>query len=136
MFSCAVRFEATGPAAPSLALSLRTPTLVLPTLPLPHEHASGRQVRRTAGPGDDQSASFTGVWHLHAAITFDGGKTWQTTDITSNDPVQRGCIWLQAGSNPCRNLFDFQDMRKSRAGLRTTVRHMAALRLRFRTARR
>jgi PKD repeat protein len=60
--------------------------------------------------GDDQSSSYTGVWHLFVGFTSDGGATWQTTDITPTDPVQRGCIWLQGGSNACRNLLDFQDM--------------------------
>src|SRR2546429_3262706 len=58
-------------------------------------------------PGDDQSDTFTGVWHLYVAATYDGGATWNTVDATPNDPVQRGCIWLSGGSNPCRNLLDF-----------------------------
>ncbi|MCA1830921.1 MAG: glycoside hydrolase, partial [Actinobacteria bacterium] len=64
----------------------------------------------TPRAGDDQSASFSGVWHLYVSYTYDGGDTWQTVDATPNDPVQRGCIWLAGGSNPCRNLLDFQDM--------------------------
>jgi hypothetical protein len=61
-------------------------------------------------PGDDQSAAFTGVWHLYVAFTFDGGASWQTVDATQGDPVQRGCIWLQGPGGNCRNLLDFQDM--------------------------
>lgn len=61
-------------------------------------------------PGDDQSASYDGEWHLFVSFTYDGGDTWTTVDATPDDPVQRGCIWLQGGSNPCRNLLDFQDM--------------------------
>jgi len=41
--------------------------------------------------------------------TYDGGTTWQTTDVTGSDPVQKGCIWLAGGSNTCRNLLDFMD---------------------------
>ncbi|HEX2851338.1 MAG TPA: sialidase family protein, partial [Acidimicrobiales bacterium] len=53
----------------------------------------------TTTPGDDQSSSFAGVWHLYVATTYDGGATWTTTDATPTDPVQRGCIWLGGGSN-------------------------------------
>ena len=59
--------------------------------------------------GGSQAADFTGVWHLYVSHTYDGGKTWTTVDATPNDPVQRGCIWLQGGTNPCRNLLDFMD---------------------------
>jgi hypothetical protein len=62
----------------------------------------------TTTAGDDQSSSFQGVWHLYVSISLDGGATWTQTDVTPNDPVQRGCIWLQGGNNACRNLLDFQ----------------------------
>jgi hypothetical protein len=57
--------------------------------------------------GDDQAATFAGVWHLYVATTYDHGATWTTVDATPTDPVQRGCIWLGGGSNTCRNLLDF-----------------------------
>jgi hypothetical protein len=60
--------------------------------------------------GDTQSATFVGVWHLYVSFTYDTGRTWTTTDATPSDPVQRGCIWNQGGSNPCRNLLDFNDI--------------------------
>jgi hypothetical protein len=60
----------------------------------------------TAGPFQD--ASFDGVWDLYVAHTYDGGRTWTTVKAT-NDPTQRGCIWLGGASNPCRNLLDFMD---------------------------
>jgi hypothetical protein len=60
----------------------------------------------TAGPFQD--ASFSGVWDLYVAHTYDGGRTWTTVKATT-DPVQRGCIWLGGGTNPCRNLLDFMD---------------------------
>jgi hypothetical protein len=63
----------------------------------------------TTTAGDDQAASFPGVWHLYVATTIDGGTSWTTTDATPSDPVQRGCIWLGGGSNTCRNLLDFND---------------------------
>jgi hypothetical protein len=58
--------------------------------------------------GTFQDASFNGVWDLYVAHTYDGGRTWTTVKATT-DPVQRGCIWLGGGSNPCRNLLDFMD---------------------------
>ncbi len=61
----------------------------------------------TAGPFQD--ASFNGAWDLYVAHTYDGGRTWTTVKATT-DPVQRGCIWLGGGTNPCRNLLDFMDM--------------------------
>jgi hypothetical protein len=63
----------------------------------------------TTTAGDDQSSSFSGVWHLYVATTYDAGATWSTVDATPSDPVQRGCIWLGGGSNQCRNLLDFMD---------------------------
>lgn len=54
------------------------------------------------------SPSFTGVWHLYIAFTYDGGQTWKTVRA-SDDPVQRGCIWDTGGNNDCRNLLDFMD---------------------------
>jgi len=62
----------------------------------------------TPTSGNDQSSSFIGVWHLYVGATLDGGATWTIVDTTPNDPVQRGCIWLQGGNNACRNLLDFQ----------------------------
>jgi hypothetical protein len=64
----------------------------------------------TAG---DHSAtgSFAGVWHLYVSTTYDGGRTWQTSDATPADPVQRGSICTAGttcGSD--RNLLDFIDV--------------------------
>src|SRR5580765_971306 len=58
--------------------------------------------------GTFQDASFDGVWNLYVAHTYDGGRTW-TIVKASNDPTQRGCIWLGGGTNTCRNLLDFMD---------------------------
>jgi hypothetical protein len=66
--------------------------------------------------GDDQKASFNGVWHLYVAATYDGGATWTTVDATPSDPVQKGCIWLGGGSNQCRNLLDFMDVTVDQIG--------------------
>ncbi len=70
----------------------------------------------TPTTGDTQSADFVGVWHLYVAFTYDGGRTWTTSDATPSDPVQRGCIWNGGGSNPCRNLLDFNDITVDKVG--------------------
>jgi hypothetical protein len=70
----------------------------------------------TQTTGDTQSADFTGVWHLYVAFTYNTGSTWTTVDATSADPVQRGCIWNGGGSNPCRNLLDFNDITVDKTG--------------------
>jgi hypothetical protein len=62
------------------------------------------------GGNYEDTANFQGVWHLYVAHTYDGGKSWVTTDATPNDPVQRGSICL--GGTTCgndRNLLDFND---------------------------
>ncbi len=64
--------------------------------------------------GNDPKAG----WHLYVAMTYDGGSSWTTTDVTPNDPVQRGCIWWGSGiatdgaecQNNKRNLLDFIDV--------------------------
>lgn len=52
-------------------------------------------------------------WHLFVTNTYDAEAakpTFTTHQVTPNDdPVQIGCIWLQGGGNPCRNLLDFID---------------------------
>lgn len=64
----------------------------------------------TPTTGDMQAPPFDGEWHLYVSTTLDGGATWTTQDLTPSDPVQRGCIWLQGGDVPCRNLLDFMGM--------------------------
>jgi len=70
----------------------------------------------TTNSGDTQSADFLGVWHLYVSFTYNTGRTWTTVDATMSDPVQRGCIWNQGGSNPCRNLLDFNDITVDKFG--------------------
>ncbi|WP_155991988.1 glycoside hydrolase [Nocardioides sp. URHA0032] len=80
----------------------------------------------TRTPGSTQAASFgksadgktfTGAaWHLYIATTYDRGATWKMVDATPGDPVQRGCIWNAGGSNPCRNLLDFDAITIDRTG--------------------
>lgn len=61
----------------------------------------------TTTPGDGTQPAFPGVWYLYVATTFDGGATWTTTNVTPNDPIQRGGI---CGDGTCRNLLDFFDI--------------------------
>ncbi len=70
----------------------------------------------TPTAGDTQSADFPGIWHLYVAFTYNTGRTWTTVDATPSDSVQRGCIWNQGGSNPCRNLLDFNDITVDKFG--------------------
>jgi hypothetical protein len=63
----------------------------------------------TGGNYQDQ-ANFRGVWHLYISTTYDGGKTWVTSDATPNDPVQRGTICTSGTTcGNDRNLLDFID---------------------------
>src|SRR5205814_7032238 len=39
--------------------------------------------------GDGSANSFSGLWHLYVASTFDGGRHWTTNDVTPRDPMQR-----------------------------------------------
>jgi hypothetical protein len=69
------------------------------------------------GGNYQDTAGFKGVWHLYVFTTYDGGKTWQTTDTTPNDPVQRGSICT--GGTTCggdRNLLDFIDATVDKTG--------------------
>ena len=70
----------------------------------------------TTTAGSFQAATFTGEWHAYVATTYDGGATWGLYDATPNDPVQMGCIWMQGGSNACRNLLDFNDITIDKEG--------------------
>ena len=61
--------------------------------------------------GNIESLDFPGLWYAFVAHTYDGGKTWQTSLITPNDPIQGiGGIWLSGGSNSNRNLLDFNEV--------------------------
>jgi len=70
----------------------------------------------TATAGDFQAPTFAGVWHAYIASTYDAGATWGLADATPDQPVQIGCIWMQGGSNACRNLLDFNDASVDKQG--------------------
>jgi hypothetical protein len=62
--------------------------------------------------GADRPGNVKGaIWRLYIAHTYDGGRTWVTSDATPNDPVQRGAV-CNAGlaCTNDRNLLDFMDI--------------------------
>jgi hypothetical protein len=70
-----------------------------------------------AGNYQSQTDFKDAEWHLYFATTYDGGKTWVSSDATPNDPVQRGSICT--GGTTCgndRNLLDFIDVTVDRTG--------------------
>ncbi len=75
------------------------------------DRAAFAYIGTPTGGNYQDTANFKGVWHLYVSTTYDGGKTWQTSDATPNDPVQRGSICT--GGTTCgndRNLLDFIDV--------------------------
>ncbi|MEA2202985.1 MAG: hypothetical protein QOI89_3700 [Solirubrobacteraceae bacterium] len=62
------------------------------------------------------TGTFNGVWHLYVAHTFDGGKSWTTTDATPTLPMQRSGILRGGSADIWRNLLDFYDMTIDRDG--------------------
>jgi len=53
-------------------------------------------------------------WYLFETVSLDAGNatpTFTTVQTSADiDPVQIGCVWLNGGGNPCRNMLDFIDM--------------------------
>jgi hypothetical protein len=62
----------------------------------------------TTTAGSFSSATVPGVWYLYTSVTYDGGQTWATFNVTPNDPIQRGGI-CNGTMETCRNLLDFFD---------------------------
>jgi PKD repeat protein len=63
--------------------------------------------------GINARPKFTGVWYLYVSVTYDGGQTWTTQNVTPGDPIQRGGI---CGGGTCRNLLDFIDIQIDKEG--------------------
>ena len=60
-----------------------------------------------------ENGTFTGVWYIFIATTYDEGRTWVTVNATPDDPVQNHTgIWQGGGSgeNGDRNLLDFNEV--------------------------
>jgi hypothetical protein len=85
---------------------------VFPTMVAGDDDRAAIAYLGTPTGGDYQdAANFHGEWHLYVDTTYDGGKTWVTSDATPNDPVQVGSICT--GGTACgddRNLLDFIDV--------------------------
>ncbi|HKP45140.1 MAG TPA: fibronectin type III domain-containing protein [Pyrinomonadaceae bacterium] len=70
----------------------------------------------TPGVPFGSGTGFTGLWHLYVAVTYDRGATYTFTDVTPNDPVQRGNMCDGGSGCPqdpapnTRNLLDFMDL--------------------------
>jgi hypothetical protein len=72
-----------------------------------------------AGVGDDSGAEpFAAVWYGFISTTYDGGRSWVTTNATPNDPVQRGVVCTNGTTCPSgtRNLLDFNDLTIDKQG--------------------
>ncbi len=70
-------------------------------------------------PGDASGSSTTSnhVWYPYVSVTYDGGQTWSTNNITPDDPVQRGNVCAGGiGCGGSRNLLDFNDVWVDREG--------------------
>lgn len=71
----------------------------------------------TTGGNYQDTGNFPGIWNLYVAHTYDGGKSWVTSNATPNDPVQRGSICT--GGTTCgtdRNLLDFMGVTVDKEG--------------------
>ncbi|MHB8632850.1 MAG: sialidase family protein [Thermoplasmatota archaeon] len=59
-------------------------------------------------------------WYLYEVESIDAAAanpTFTSAQVSPDlNPVQIGCVWLNGGSNPCRNLLDFIDMTKDLQG--------------------
>ena len=91
--------------------------------PLNNQGVPENQLLSFDPDGNDPTAG----WHAYIAMTYDGGATWTTTDVTPTDPVQRGCIWWGSAQgsggaaggaceNNKRNLLDFNDITVDQQG--------------------
>jgi hypothetical protein len=79
----------------------------------------GTDAPGAAGVGDDSGAEpFAAVWYGYISTTYDGGKSWVTTNATPNDPVQRGVVCTNGTTCPSgtRNLLDFNDLTIDKQG--------------------
>ncbi len=70
--------------------------------------------------GSDQDPNYPGVWYLYVAYTYDGGSTWQVTNATPNDPVQRSCVdnggTVGGTCTSRRNMLDFNGIDVDKQG--------------------
>lgn len=71
----------------------------------------------TPGAGTDAGSNFPGSFFMYVAVTYDKGQNWEITNVTPNDPVQRGEVCLAGTACPSnRNLLDFNDIQIDEIG--------------------
>ncbi|HWN10037.1 MAG TPA: Calx-beta domain-containing protein [Pyrinomonadaceae bacterium] len=70
------------------------------------------------GNAPNTANGYAGTWYGFIATTYDGGKTWLTTNATPKDPVQQGVICTNGTTCPAgtRNLLDFNDITMDEKG--------------------
>lgn len=76
----------------------------------------GSVTPNSANTGNSNDGTFTGVWHLYVAHTFDGGASWTTSDVTPLMPMQRSGLLRGGGADAWRNLADFFDVTTDKDG--------------------
>lgn len=76
----------------------------------------------TAEPSQAPNAT---RWHLYNVVSLDAAgdePTFTAVQVTHDTvPVQIGCVWLNGGGNPCRNMLDFIDLHRGPDGRAYTV---------------
>lgn len=70
---------------------------------------------------DPSVAPDNATWHAYLAVSADAANATPAFAVQrltpDGDPVQRGCVWLGGGANPCRDLRDFVDVQQARGRL-------------------
>lgn len=69
--------------------------------------------------GNYEAGDFPGVWYAYLAMTYDGGKSWTTVNVSPNDPAQREggiCISGTGCTGNNRNLLDFNEITADEKG--------------------
>ena len=69
--------------------------------------------------GNHDSASYQGIWYGFVAMTYDGGLSWHTVNVTPNNPVQGAGGVCNGGTLVCgtnRNLLDFNEITMDEKG--------------------
>jgi len=102
-----------------LGADLGVKNAVFPSVVAGDDNRASMVYLGTTKAGDYQSQTDfkDAEWHLYLATTYDGGRTWVSTDATPHDPVQRGSICT--GGTTCgndRNLLDFIDVTVDKSG--------------------
>lgn len=74
----------------------------------------------TETAGNSEALDFPGFWYGYVAMTYDGGETWHTVNVTPGDPLQGAggvCVSGIACTGNNRNLLDFNDIIRDERGM-------------------